>query len=109
MGGSNIILAPLIIVQATRHRVNLPTLPPVRQAMVSSIILALLIIVQATRRRVNLPIVPPVRQAITIIPLTRRVRLAFSPVLSLKSHRLQGQFRLLTIRNLMVWLARNDR
>ena len=102
MGVSNIILAPLIIVPATRHRLNLPIPPPVRQAMVGNIILALLIIVPATRHRLNLPVLPPARQATPIIPLSRRqFRLALNPALSLRAPRLMGEFKLLTISNRM--------
>ena len=71
-----------------------------RPMAVSIIILVLLIIMPAIRHRLNLPILPPGRQAITIIPPSRRVRLARSPVfatpmlpgmpLSLKANRLQG-------------------
>jgi hypothetical protein len=47
---------------------------------VSIIILILLIIMQAILYILNLPILPPGRQAIPIIPPSRRVRLARSPV-----------------------------
>ena len=87
MGGSNIILVLLIIVQATRHRLNLPALPPIRRA-ITIILLA---------RRVRL----------AHIPVFTAPKLPGMMPISLKANRLQGQFRLLTLSG-MAWFGRQE-